>query len=159
MNPKHPPTSTPLERQVAQQLHDLPLRRAPPDLQARVLATLQQHAALPWWRQTFIAWPIAARLSFVLLCLVLANAAVSLTRWLHGNFQGTESMLRGDFAHSLSWAERIAAWGDALVSFVTLLMRHMPLPWLLASAMLVAMLYGVLLGLGATAYRTLYSPR
>src|SRR6185437_10884347 len=66
-----PEKTDPLEQLLDRTLHPLPLRRAPPTLQSRVLEELQRRAALPWWRRSFAHWPSAARAGFVLVCLAL----------------------------------------------------------------------------------------
>jgi len=50
-----------LAKRVDAELRALPLVRAPAALQARVLAELARRQALPWWRQSFRDWPMAAQ--------------------------------------------------------------------------------------------------
>ena len=56
-------------------LQELPLRRAPPTLESRVLDELERRAALAWWRRSFAHWPVAARAVFLVICLALIRLA------------------------------------------------------------------------------------
>src|SRR5579859_2751463 len=64
-----------LENVIDRALGELPLRRAPAGLEARVLAELSRRAALPWWQQSFTGWPGIARVGFVVMCVVLVGLA------------------------------------------------------------------------------------
>jgi hypothetical protein len=55
-------------------LRELPLRRAPHTLEARVLGELERRAARPWWCRSFTHWPNIARLGFLVICAVPALA-------------------------------------------------------------------------------------
>ena len=57
-------------------LRNLPDRKAPAGLEARVLAEISRRAALPWWRKSFAHWPVAVRLGFLILSARVAAVAV-----------------------------------------------------------------------------------
>ncbi len=141
-----------LQRLLDGTLRQLPLRRAPATLEARVVNELARRAALPWWRRSFTHWPAPARIAFLVICTALValvfvggTAAVASLRWLVES--GTMS---------LSWARQIALLAVSAGNLVTLLARTLPVTWLYQSIAVCALLYAVLFGLGAAVYRTLY---
>jgi hypothetical protein len=142
----------PLERLLDRTLRDLPLRRAPPTLEPRVYGELQRRAARPWWRRSFAHWPPAARAALLAICGALGAltilggaAAVTAVRALHDSGVLSPSWVR-EAAVLMAWAGNLAA-----VS-----VRTVPPVWLYEIIAACAVLYAVLFGLGAVAYRTLY---
>jgi hypothetical protein len=133
-----------LERLLERTLHELPLRRAPPTLESRVLCELQRRAALPWWRRSFAHWPLPARAVFVVICGALIRLA----------FLGGAAAVAG--ALSLSWTREIGVLMASGGNLATLLARTLPVTWLYDGIAACAVLYAVLFGLGAAVYRTLY---
>jgi hypothetical protein len=134
----------PLERMLDQTLAALPLRRAPATLEARVLGELRRRAALPWWRRSFVHWPVPARAAFLALCVVSIGLAV----------RGAAAA--ADVVDSLAWAREA---GILLISGTNLAasLAHAALPgWLYGAIAVIALLYAFLFGLGAAVYRTLY---
>ena len=142
----------PLERLLDRTLRELPLRRAPPTLEARVCSELERRAARPWWRRSFAHWPPPARAAFLAICSVLTGlaflggtAAVSAVRALHESG-----------ALFPSWAHQAAMLMASAGNLVTLLAHAVPPGWLYEIIAACAVLYAVLFGLGAVVYRTLY---
>jgi hypothetical protein len=135
-------------------LRELPLRHAPATLEARVFRELERRAALPWWYRGFTSWPLAARAAFVALC----GAIIGFT-FLDGSWATAGArVLNGAGALAMSWihpAVAATAWAG---EFSALLVRVVPSAWLYGVFAAGAMLYAVLFGLGAAAYRTLYLP-
>ncbi len=133
-----------LERLLDRTLKELPLRRAPATLQSKVLAELERRAALPWWRRSFGHWPRSARAAFLVLCAALAGLA------LVGGIAAIDEIGSLPFTHDALATMTAAADLAALVA------RYAPPTWVYDLLVLCALLYGVLFGLGAVAYRTLY---
>jgi hypothetical protein len=175
-NPDH------LEQFVDHLVRGQPLRRAPPDLEARVLARLQssmqsrvqpdqhargerdaqglwhaqnrRHGTLPWWRKGFVHWPVAARVIFL-------AASSGLVRFVMTEGTTVSSAVRsGEFAEPLSpavtWVHAGASVISATASMGASVVHVVPAYWLYGAAALGIALYGALFGLGAVAYRTLY---
>jgi hypothetical protein len=133
-------------------LRELPLRLAPATLEARVYNELERRAALPWWRRSFMHWPAAARIAF----LVTSGALVTLVFVGGGAAAAGLRTLLESGAPSFAWAHQIAAFMVSAGNLLTLLARTLPLTWLYQSIVACAVLYAVLFGLGAVGYRTLY---
>ena len=135
-----------LERWLQRVLRELPSRRAPGTLQARVLGELQRRAVQPWWRRSFAHWPLPARLAFVAICIGCTGLAL-----LGGDWTVTALGSLGSGAAKTMLPVQ-QAWG--LISAVA--RRLMSSIWLYPALSAAAALYAMLFGLGAVAYRTLY---
>lgn len=142
-----------LERLIQQTLRDLPPRRAPRSLEQRVLAALEQRAALPWWRKGFVYWPPAARAAFVMLAVTV----VAGFSWLLTGVDAGPVVAR--LIPTFAWIDGIASIASASREFVEVVLRSIPSTWLYGGLIAVASLYAALFGLGATAYRLLYAHR
>ncbi len=141
-----------LEQFIHKSLRSLPERRAPRSLEHRVLAALASRQALPWWHQSLAHWPLPARLAFFALCglalvslFVVSPLGAEMTS---AKVQETASALSP--FHSL--AETLAASGRLLLSSI-------PSTYLYGTLGVIGAAYLALIGVGATAYRTLVSHR
>jgi len=149
---KHVDQEQKLERALTQALTGLPLRRAPSTLELRVVNELERRAALPWWRVSFAHWPAAPRVAFVAVCVALVAATI-----LGGVFAFVGDRSFNEVAALvLSWAHPFLAVVSSAGGVASLLVSIIPPLWLYGGMALGIMLYVVLFGLGAAAYRTLY---
>jgi hypothetical protein len=140
-----------LEQLISQALKDLPSRRAPGTLEARVLNELQRRAALPWWRVSFAQWPAVPRIAFVVICIALVAATI-----LGGMSALAGVSLNVAAAQVLSWLHPFLAVSSSAGGVAALLVSIIPPLWLYGGLALGIVLYVSLFGLGAAAYRTLY---
>jgi hypothetical protein len=144
-----------LESFVNQLARGQPLRRAPPSLEARVLAQLAlQQTPMPWWRKGFTHWPLAARVAFLIASYGFVRLAIA----------GVMSMIafvssREVAATAISWAHLGVEALSATASMSSLIVRAIPPSWLYGMAVCGFALYALLFGLGTVAYRTLYVER
>jgi hypothetical protein len=150
-----PPSRSPehFERLIDDVLRDQPLRAAPRTLQARVLAQIEQRAALPWWRNSFLHWPLLVRMVFVLASLGVVKLALTGVVLL---ITRVRSPVVATIATPLSWAETSADLFSKTINLAAIVLNAIPSHWLYAGVCVAAALYLALLVLGATAYRTLY---
>ena len=145
-----------LEKFIHQTLQALPERRAPRSLEARVLAAIAARQALPWWRQSFTHWPLAARGAFLVFSAVLAAALLA------GFFRTTgqvETETGSLLAGPLAMVAKIRAISGGVGSFFAVVMRSIPSLWLYSALAFVAALYAAFFGLGAAAYRSFFVQR
>ncbi len=149
---KRAETEQKLEQVLHQALAGLPPRRAPGTLESRVADELARRAAQPWWRASFAAWPVSARVLFVLVCAALVAATIlgGVAAYLGDRSFGQVS------AVLLSWAHPFLTVISSAGGLIALLARVIPAGWLYAILGLGTLLYVTLFGLGAAAYRTLY---
>jgi len=152
---KHSPEE--LEKFIHQSLRSLPDRRAPGTLEARVLAAIQARASLPWWKQSFAQWPMAARCVFLLLSGGLVKVALMVTVWVMGGFE--RAAFVEAFSTQFAWLERINSLVASCTESVALVFHSIPAVWLYGGIACFAGLYLTLFGIGATAYRMLYTNR
>jgi hypothetical protein len=134
----------PRQQLLDRTLRELPLRHAPPTLEARVIDELERRAALPWWRRSFAHWPLLARAAFLVLCGALIRLA----------FLGGAAAVAG--VDSLVWARQAGILVMSLGNLAAAIARISPPHWLYEGAAVCGALYAVLFGLGAVVYRLLY---
>jgi hypothetical protein len=141
-----------LEQVLHQALRGLPPRRAPSNLEARVVNELARRAAMPWWRASFTNWPMAARVGFVLTCVALIAASIlgGVSAYL-GDRPMSEAL-----ALVLSWVNPVLTLISSAGGVAAVLFRVIPPLWLWGGLGIGIFLYVTLFGLGAAAYRTLY---
>jgi len=152
---KHSPED--LEKFIHQTLRALPARRAPHSLESRVRAAIEARAALPWWQQSFARWPLAARVAFFIGSAGVAKVALMAAVWVMAGFDGAQ--LANAFSTQVSWFQTASGVVNGLGDFCSMLFRNIPPLWLYGGLAFVAVMYAALFGLGAAAYRTLYSRR
>ncbi len=144
-----------LEKLVHENLRALPLRSAPRSLETRVLAELARRAALPWWRQSFAHWPLLARIAFIIGSIGLAKFAIEAGVWVLAGLD--LAALPSVFAAQFGWVETGLTVFRAIGEFVVVTIRSIPSLWLYGGLAVLGALYATLFGLGAVAYRTLYT--
>ncbi len=132
-----------LEEWLDRTLRELPPRAAPGTLQARVLGELRRRATLRWWQRSFAHWPTFARAAFVVM-------AIGMTALLSLGWRYAPDLLS---MLPLAQAMRLLAAATVLAAAPA----HLVSPaWMTAALTAGALLYVMLFGLGAVAYRTLY---
>jgi hypothetical protein len=152
---------------VARQLRELPPRRAPASLEARVMAAIASgalqpvpvratgsvHDATPWYRNNFRHWPLPIQILFALLSVTLAHW---LTQQLGGVTTVAPAQLAGDELRS-SWSlmQTLLAVGTSLADSLRALLRTLPTNWLLVVASGAATSYALLAGASAFVYRSI----
>ncbi len=140
---------------IGAELRALPPLRAPAALQTRVFAELARRQALPWWRQSFRDWPMAAQFGFALLALGLTH----LLFWSPAGpaLQGLTESLRDLAVGALHWVQAAASSIAILRSVARDLLAALPSSWLLAGAMALVSSMLLLLGSGTLVYRSLHT--
>ncbi|MGA3157711.1 MAG: hypothetical protein ABSE43_09095, partial [Steroidobacteraceae bacterium] len=76
-------SSDKFEKMVSDLLRAQPPRRAPLNLERRVLSELRRQAQ-PWWQQNFIYWPLTARAALVVACALVARLCIGVSAWIGG---------------------------------------------------------------------------
>ena len=145
-----------LERFITDACAQQPLRAAPAGLQQRVLRKLAQRQALPWWRQSFMHWPWAMRLVFMVAAAGAAQSMLLLAAWLNPRVNSVATTVLVQPASWLQGATRVWLVGHDLLMQ---LFNHIPLLWLYAASLWVVTLYAALICLSAAAYGSLYRAR
>jgi hypothetical protein len=137
-----------LERLVDSALRELPLRRAPLNLESRVFEELARCAVMPWWQRSFMQWPRAARVLLLGICSVLGGLTI---------VGGARIVVNvGPALRPAPELDRALALLSASKNLVATLVGTIPPMWIYEGLALAAILYAALFALGAAAYRTLY---
>lgn len=144
-----------LERLIHRTLRELPTRSAPPSLESRVQAELARRAALPWWRKSFLSWPLPARAVFVVACGALVKLVLMATGWASAGV--STAQVKSTFASELQWAKTGTNLFNSATDLTATLLGSIPPLWLYGGIATIVALYVALFGLGAAAYRTLYA--
>lgn len=156
MNPS-PENDEKLEQAVHRTLRELPLRRAPHSLEQRVRAEIERRATLPWWRKSFVHWPVMARVGFIVLCAGLVNVAFMSSMWGTAGFDSTP--LKHVFAAPIAWLENSLVVVRVIKDFFDIILRNIPAIWLYTGLVFFATMYATFFGLGAAALKALRAPR
>jgi len=146
-----------LEQFIHRTLRSLPDRHAPATLEARVRAAIEARAAIPWWHKSWSYWPASVRALFVVFCGCLAAVVVVVGAGLPTTVDPAQ--VNQAFAPLLSRIHPLISLGRSLGDVVAVFARSIPTWWLYGAAAFVASLYLMLVGVGAAAYRTLWSSR
>ena len=133
-----------IERQVTRALRDQPPRRAPANLERRVLAQIESGAAAAAWRRGFAHWPVAARVAFLAASVGVIKVALSIAMWL-----GTPLDSPAVSVHLPSQV----AWLQTLFVAIGSAVHTVPSVWVHAGLAVLAIMYVALFGIGASAYR------
>ncbi len=144
-----------LESFIHQTLRSLPDRPAPRSLEARVRAAIETRVTLPWWRQSFVHWPLAARGVFLLLSAGLVKVLLLALVWALAGFNAVD--FTNAFSVQLTWLQAIDAALRGIGDFCVIVVRGIPSLWLYAALAGLAATYATLFGVGAAAYRTLFA--
>src|SRR4051812_1841916 len=107
LDPRPRSDSKAIERLIDGVLRGQPPRSAPATLQARVFAEIERRAALPWWHHSFLHWPLAARVAFILASLGVVKLALTGAMMLIAGVQ-SEPAVVATLTRPLSWAEASA---------------------------------------------------
>lgn len=144
-----PDSEARLEKFVDRVLREQPLRRAPADLSARVLATIERRAARAWWQMGFHEWPPVARTLFLVTSIAIGAVALEIPAWI---LETLDAQLPFNLSRGL------AVW-QAARTVMSSLAESVPMHWIYGALAAIAALYSTFFAVGAAAYRTLYQNR
>lgn len=144
-----------LKKLIHHNLRELPLRRAPRSLEDRVMAAIAAQQARPWWQQAYGVWPQPAKVAFLILSAALAALVIYCGMEAINGF-GRTAVAR-PLDESIGWLANLRASGSALVSLARHALSGVDARWLYLAGGVMAAAYASLLGVGAAAYRTLWS--
>ena len=149
MNPENEKN---LEQIIHRTLRSLPERRAPRTLEHRVLAAIAAKQSIPWWHKSYAYWPTPVKIAFYSASLVLV-IGISTLNTSSGSL--LVEWLRSAFSH----LNPLRSTANAISESGALVYRSIPSLYIYGALAVIGSLYAALFGLGATAYRTLFSNR
>jgi hypothetical protein len=121
------------------------------------MAAIAAREALPWWRQSYRAWPMAARVAFLVVSVVLAVGLMLATVWAASDFRSSDFSRM--LATPLVWIELARSAAASLANVGATIVRHIPPLWLYGGLAVFAAMYAMMFGIGAAAYRALFARR
>jgi len=139
-----------LEHFIDKALRDQALRRAPSDLESKVMAAIAHRATTPWWQSSFAHWPMAARVLFLVASAVFVKLGLDAAALVIGPIDPA--------ARSMALFAELA-WIHALFESIGAVVRSLPSWWIYCGVTAIGALYLMLFGVSAAAYRTLYASR
>lgn len=143
-----------LEQFIHRELRALPPRRAPRSLEHRVLAAIEERAAIAWYHKSWAYWPAPLRAVFLGVATAAACSVMALCFIFLGGFDVNEVVAqtaqRFDF---ITRIYHVALWTVNLFSGI---IAGIPNLWFYSGLAVIAFLYASFFGLGAAAYRTLF---
>jgi hypothetical protein len=140
-----------LEHLIDRELRRLPELPAPATLMPRVMQAIAARQAVPWWRKSFIHWPVSARLAF----LAGSSALTALLVYLVWGFSSGVSLggLGSEIQPWLSGLSAIRSLLETLGSAALVLAKSAS-NWLMWSAItMAAVSYLTTVGLGTVCWR------
>lgn len=143
-----------LEQFIHQQLRTLPPRKAPRTLESRVLAAIDQRAAVAWYHKSYAYWPAPVRVAFLFLATAGVGAMTAAGYVLLAG--ATFSDLSAQVGSRLGFVTRLFDAGVWTADLCSRLFASIPPLWLYGGATFVAVMYVSFFGLGAAAYRAFY---
>jgi hypothetical protein len=136
-----------LEAEIDKRLQTLPQLVAPSTLAARVMALVVQRANLPWYRQSWPAWPVPVRVVSLVISLALFGVLC---------FAGWQASQLPTVTEGLSKVSSLSSVLDALwnalsllVDAVVLAIKHLGTGFIVGCVGLVVLSYGMCVGLGS----------
>jgi hypothetical protein len=143
-----------LEEFIHRELRGLPVRHAPPTLEGRVLAAIEQRAAIAWYHKSWSYWPAAVRAVFLAGVTAVAGSAITA---FYLFMQGAEPGLAWqEFSGRFEVLTRFYGAAVWVVNFLNQMVGRISPLWLYGGLAVIASLYLAGFGLGAAAYRVLH---
>jgi hypothetical protein len=134
-----------LEQFIHRELRALPPRRAPRSLEHRVLAAIEQRAAVAWYHKSWAYWPAPVRAIFLGVATAASFSVIAICTIFLLGIDGSEVATQvGERLQVFATIYHLASW---LFDFGARVVGSIPALWL----------YGATcFGIGAAAYRTLF---
>src|SRR5687768_17419718 len=134
-----------LEKFIHERLNQLPEKTAPESLVVDVLARIAAQKELPWWKQSFMAWPRGIQTALIVALSCLTGAVVC---WASEPANQISSSIPS--AQSFGWMAQMV---DALVAAMRLTLKNLTWQWFAGVAALFVVMYGACLAGGMALYR------
>jgi hypothetical protein len=135
-----------LGRLVHQALRELPPCRAPAELEARVLAEIERHAALPGRGAAFAPWPAMARALLITGCALCVALIWLLVPRLYEQLM--HALSAPGVAHLVDGVTGTSRMFVGLAELAARLAHRIPKDWLLGGLFVISAAYAAPIALG-----------
>jgi hypothetical protein len=152
-----PDTQNELECQVDRVLKRLPEISAPRTLMPRVLAAVRARAALPWYRQSWQAWPMPLQVATIFV-LVASFGGFFFATWELSRAAGYAAV-RQEIGAMFSGLAVIGNVLGVLITALRLVVEKLGTAFIFGCLAAGALAYSVFIGLGTVYLRLAFSQR
>jgi hypothetical protein len=146
-----------LEAEVGRRLKALPELAAPASLSTRVMAMIARRANLPWYRQSWPAWPVPVRILTLAISMALFGVLC---------FAGWEASQLPSVANGLEKVSSVSSIVGALWNALSLLLealllgiKHLGNGFIFGCLGIVTVAYGICVGLGSVYLKLAFARR
>lgn len=146
-----------LTAEIDRELKGLPELRAPATLLRRVNAAIEQRRRLPWYRQSWQAWPLPVRTA-ALVVLAVFFASLCLGVWKLPDTEGYSVASR----QAAGWLTGLTTLWNAFNALITTLgqaVQQLGRGFLIGGLAAVALAWAMCLGLGTACVRLAFARR
>jgi hypothetical protein len=142
------------EKIIGELLRAQPPRRAPANLERRVMSELRRQA-LSWWQQNFSYWPLPARAALVIACALVARLCLGISTWMDSGSRllATPAAL----VRPAEWTHKILDVASGTRDLGLVVLHAIPSTWIVVALAVAAVFYAAFFGLCAGVYRTLFA--
>jgi hypothetical protein len=146
-----------LEAQLDRELKQLPDLQAPRSLALRVMAAVKLRASVPWYHQSWPAWPVAIRVMALVVSLALFGV-LCFAAWQVSQLPVFASCTRS-LDSMMSGLNAVWNTINVLLEAVVLAVKHLGTWFMLGLLTMAALAYGVCLGLGSVYLKLAFARR
>ena len=146
-----------LEAEIERRLKALPVLMAPTGFSVRVMAAIAQKANLPWYRQSWPAWPVPVRILTLVTSLALFGVLC---------FAGWQASQLPSVADGMEKVSSVSSVVSALWNALSLLLealvlgiKHLGTGFILGCLGIILAAYGMCVGLGSVYLKLAFARR
>ncbi len=140
-----------LAAQVQQELNALGELSAPPALAGRILRTIEQRTATPWYRSAWQTWPVVLQgASLVALLVLFGGICYGLAELSHAAQLSPAGQQAGEW---FAWLGVLWKTAEVLSDAVLTAFRHLGMGILMGGALVLCAAYAACVGLGTACVR------
>jgi hypothetical protein len=140
-----------LAAKVQQELNALGELSAPPALASRILRTLEQRTATPWYRSAWQTWPLALQgASLVALLALFGGICYGVGELSHAAQVSPAGQQAGEW---FAWFGVLWKTSGVLSDAVVTAIRHLGMGILIGGALVLCAAYAACVGLGTACVR------
>ena len=146
-----------LEREISRELKALPELTAPASVANRVLAAIELRLNVPWYRRSWVTWPLALRIASLAAMLALFGG-LCLAGWEVSRTERIMSAMHRA-GQWLSGLNTIGSVMNILAGSAALVVKKLGTAFIVACLVAAGLGYAIFLGLGTVYFRLAFAKR
>jgi hypothetical protein len=146
-----------LELAISRQLKALPELTAPASVANRIMTAIELRLNMPWYRRSWVTWPLALRMASLAAMLVLFSG-LCFAGW---ELSQTETIMSAmhRIGQSFSGLNTIGSVLNILAGSVALVVKKLGATFIVAGLVAAGLGYAIFLGLGTVYFRLAFAKR